>query len=606
MPPADPHAKDYNHFLEDRLRDNVLALFGALPVPERTAVLQAFEWVDLPGGAFLCRQGDVGDSLYVLISGRLKVMENAETDAMQTLAEIPQGETVGEMSLITGEPRVAHVLAMRDCVLARLSKSRFEQLSGTYPHLMQTLSRKVIQRLRDTQVNKKVRRKVTNICLLPISPGLPVTNFAMELMSSLKAYGSGIFLDSHLVDGWLGQQGHAQTPRDNSKLYRALTSWLEEREHEYRFVVYAPDLSDTEWTRRCLRQADEILLLADPESPPDLHAFEKMFLHGPLRMAAADQVLVFWHPEGTERPHDTRAWTSKRMVRTHHHIRKDNRPDMDRLARMISGHAIGLVLSGGAAKGFAHIGAYRAMESLGIPVDVVGGTSIGAVMGALIARGWDSQMLREQCREVFKKSPTRDFNFFPRVSIFKGKTLEALLHAHFEGHTLEDCWLNYYCISCNLSKTQPVVHDHGPLEQVLRASISIPGIFPPALLNGDLHVDGGVFNNLPVDVMSKKGVGTIISVDLQAGQQPQASRAPSTTLPGLVYVVMESTMLSGRVLGMHYRKAIDVYINPPLRGFSLVDWHKFDQIEAIGYRAALQVLQEKSSLFVNHFDANLF
>lgn len=601
MPPSDPHSKDYIHFLEDRLRDNVLALFGALPVPELGAVLAAFDWIDLPGGAFLCRQGDVGDSLYVLISGRLKVLEDADTAALVTLAEIPQGETVGEMSLITGEPRVAHVLAMRDCVLARLSKSRFEQLAGTYPHLMQTLSRKVIQRLRDTQINKKVRRKVTNICLLPVSPGLPVAEFAMDLIGSLKAFGSGIFLDSHLVDGWLGRQGYAQTGRDNSRLYRALTSWLEEREHEYRFVVYAPDTTDTEWTRRCLRQADEILLLADPQASPELHRFEQTFLHGPLRMAAADQVLVFWHPESTRRPEGTMAWTSRRQVRSHHHIRAGSRSDMDRLARMISGNAIGLVLSGGAAKGFAHIGAFRAMETLGIPVDVVGGTSIGAVMGALIARGWDSQTLRDQCREVFKRSPTRDFNFFPRVSIFKGKTLESLLNAHFEGYTLEDCWLNFYCMSCNLSKTQPVIHDHGPLEQVLRASISIPGVFPPALLNGDLHVDGGVFNNLPVDVMSKKGVGTIISVDLQAGQQRDAPRESDTPMPGLVYVVMESTMLSGRVMGMDYRKAIDVYINPPLRGYSLVDWHKFDQIEAVGYHAAMQVLEEKGQHLRNHF-----
>lgn len=598
----DPFYKDYTHYLDDRLAEYVSRLFGQLPPKELLDILASFEWIDLPGGAFLCRQGDEGESMYALISGRLKVLENRENGLMAPIAEIPCGETVGEMSLVTGEPRIANVLAMRDCVLARMSKQRFESLGRKHPHLLLQITRKIIQRLRDTQANQRVRRKVTNICLLPISPGIDATAFALEFVPRLKRYGSTIFLDSTLVDAWMNQKGLAQVPREHSTAYRSLTSWLEEKESEHRFVVYCPDQEDSEWTRRCLRQADEILLIGDPAASPDLHPIEQRFLHGPMRTAIAEQSLLLWHPENTERPKGTLPWLNRRELRLHHHIRKHNTADLDRLSRIVSGNAVGLVLSGGAAKGFAHIGAFRAIEDLGIPVDFVGGTSIGAVMGALIARGWSGSKMRERSREVFKKSPTRDFNFIPKVSIFKGKMLESLLAESFDGYTIEDSWLSFYCVSCNLTKTNPTIHWQGDLPQVLRASISIPGIFPPAVMNDDLHVDGGVFNNLPVDVMSKLGVGTLIAVDLQTYRRfeetdPESDRRRK--LPSLLFVVMESTMMSGRIMGQEYRKAVDVYVNPPLKHFSLIDWHKFDQIEEIGYRSTYAILREKAPAIRN-------
>jgi len=594
----DPFYKDYTHFLDERLGNYVQRLFGLLESPEQADIVATFEWIDLPGGAYLCRQGDEGDSMYVLISGRLKVLENRPNGKLDAIAEIPCGETVGEMSLITGEPRNAHVLAMRDCVLARISKQRFELLGERHPHLLLQITRKIIQRLRDTQTNHRVHRRVTNICLMPISASIDGTAFAMEFLPRLKRIGTAIFLDSPLVDAWLNQKGLSQAPRDHSHEYRRLTSWLEEKEGEHRFVVYCPDATDTEWTRRCLRQADEIVLLADPDASPELHPMEKQFLHGSLRTAIAEQSLVLWHPAGTVRPVGTLPWLENRELRFHHHLRKGYEPDLDRLARIISGKAVGLVLSGGAAKGFAHIGAYRALEAAGIPVDMVGGTSIGAVMGALIARGWKADFMRIRCREVFKKSPTRDFNLVPRVSIFKGKTLEALLAESFDGYRIEDTWLSFFCVSCNLTKIHPTVHWRGDLTRTLRASISIPGIFPPAEIEDDLHVDGGVFNNFPVDIMSKLGVGTLIAIDLQnyrRFEEPVLDADRRRKMPSLLFVVMEATMLSGRIMGFEYRKSIDVYINPPLSEFSLVDWHKFDQIEEVGFQYAQTILADKAA-----------
>lgn len=213
-------------------------------------------------------------------------------------------------------------------------------------------------------------------------------------------------------------------------------------------------------------------------------------------------------------------------------------------------------------------------------------------MGALVARGWDGETMRARCREVFKKSPT-DLNLVPRVSIFKGRKLDSMLQEHFGKLKIEDCWLNFFCVSCNLTRNLPHIHRKGSLCTALRASISIPGVFPPAEFENELYVDGGVFDNMPVEEMSRLGAGTIIAVDLQMHRQEDISDTDvyrKRKLPNLLFVVMESSMLSGRYHAQEHRKMVDYYFNPPLQSVSLIDWAKFDLIEQTGYLHAKKVL----------------
>ncbi len=579
-------------FFENRLRQALELLFGPLDDDTFTGIQTFFEWVDLHGGACLFRQGDEGDSMYVLASGRLRVLRRFDHGYSDAFAEIAAGQTVGEMALITGEPRNADIIAMRDSVLARISKADFERLTLVFPQALLHISRSIIERLREPTTGRH-KKNITNLCLLPISASLDAAGFSSQLREALSMHGSVTCIDSVRVDAELGVPGIAQCTRGESTQHRRLTSWLEELESNYRFVLYLPDPVDSEWTHRCLRQADEVLLIGESGQSPDLHPLEIRYLQGRERLSSAGQTLALLHSPATNVPSGTAAWLEHRALNFHHHLRRGNTADFARLARFISGKAVGLVLSGGAAKGFAHIGIFRALEEAGIAVDLVGGTSMGAIMGALIARGWDGETIRTSCREVFKKSPTGDFNLVPRVSIFKGKRLESLLQEHFGDLRIEDCLLNFFCVSCNLTRNIPHIHHSGALSAALRASISIPGVFPPAEFENDLYVDGGVFDNMPVDEMNRLGAGTIIAVDLQTHREEATGETDvyrKRKLPNLLFVVMESAMLSGRYHAQEHKKSVDYYFNPPLRGVSLIDWNKFDVIENIGYEHAREVL----------------
>ncbi|MFN4255328.1 MAG: patatin-like phospholipase family protein [Saprospiraceae bacterium] len=585
-------------FLEKRLQQVVFRLFGEMDASTYAGVRPFFKWLDLPGGDYLFRQGSEGKGMYILASGRLKVLLNTD-EGREAVAEIPACETVGEMALITGEARTADVLAMRDCVLARLEKADFEALVQQYPKALLNISKTIIERLQGRHQRKRRRKTITNICVLPISDGLDAQDFAERLCVALGKFGSVLLLGSGTVNQLLGKPDIAQASPQSGEDYRQLSSWLEEREAKNRFVVYLPDAGDSEWTRRCIRHADEVLLLGDGQASPAPHPLEQRFLLGQNRLTLAGQTLVLLHPPDQFLPQNTRTWLAVRDLAFHHHIRRQHEPDMARLARFLSGNAVGLVLSGGAARGAAHVGVFRALEEAGIPVDVVGGTSIGAIMGAVMCMGWSAEVIRQKVRTGFLQNPTSDFNLLPRVSIFKGKKLDRLLQEYFGNIRVEDLWLSYYCLSCNLSKTNPHVHRSGHLEQAIRASISIPGVFPPAELNDELYVDGGVFDNMPVDVMNKLGIGSIIAVDLQNYHRPDPAEAEARKkstrrkLPNLLHVVMEASMLSGRYLTQEHRKDVDIYINPPMRNFGLMDWQKFDRIEEAGYQHAKEVLQNE-------------
>lgn len=584
-------------FFETRLREALEALFGPLDDNTFSGIQTFFEWVDLHGGNCLFRQGDPGDSMYVLASGRLRVLRRQVNGHGPSISEIAAGETVGETALITGEPRNSDIIAMRDSVLARISMEDFKRLTSIYPQALFQISRSIIGRLKEEPLISRQKKHLINICVLPVSDSAATAGFIDQLYDALSLHGQVACIDSQYVEQELDTPGIAQCSRSESVQHRRLASWLEQQESLNRFVLYVPDPSDSEWTFRCIRQADEVLLVGDASAPAHLHFLEIRYLHGRNQLSVAGQTLALLHPPGTKAPVGTAAWLEHRNLNFHHHLRQENPADFARLARFLSGNAVGLVLSGGAAKGFAHIGVFRALEEAGISVDMVGGTSIGGIMGALVACGWDGETMRNRCREVFKKSPT-DFNLVPRVSIFKGRKLESLLQENFGKLQIEDCWLNFFCVSCNLTRNIPYFHRKGSLANALRASISIPGVFPPAEIENELYVDGGVFDNMPVDEMSRLGAGTIIAVDLQMHRQNDASDTDvyrKRKLPNLLFVVMESSMLSGRYHAQAYKKLVDYYFNPPLQAISLIDWNKFDQIEHIGYVHAREVLSRMAS-----------
>jgi len=549
--------------------------------------------------------------LYILISGRLQATQKNEHGTEIVLGEIGRGEMVGEIGLFTGEKRTATIRALRHSVVVRISKSAFEGIVKHYPQLTTALVKQVINWMRRGEEERRNKFRLVNVAVVPISQGVDAIGFGRRLTLHLAASCDHCFVSAESVDEALNEPGIANAPRSDFSRENRLSDLLDSSEAEYDHLFLIADPAPTAWTERCIRRADEVILLGDAHAKPELSSIEERFLIGKNRITAASQFLVLEHHPATRRPEKTMDWLRLRPgLRRHYHLRKGDVSSLASLARIISGTSVGLVLSGGGAKGMAHLGVCRALVECGIPIDQVGGTSIGAVIGAGLARGMTIDDVREMYRLHFLSNPTprSDYNVIPLISILKGRKIDRLLIQEYGDLQLEDTWLPFFCVSTDLTNHRAEIHQRGRLWRALRASMSLPGILPPVADGDRLLVDGGVINNFPVDIMAGLGVGRIAGVEFDTDKIYDYDRAqiPATwailrdrlrdrhdrkyRLPSLMSTVVEATLLNSNRRTRAWRESVDFYFNPPVQDFSMLNWRAFDKLEEIGYEYGMKVL----------------
>ena len=598
----------------DALRLALPRLFGNLDETTFAAIRPhlVWEWVERSSGEILFHEGDPSDALYVLISGRLQASVLCPPGAPEVVGEIGRGESVGEMGVFTGEARRATVTALRDSVLARIELAAFQEILKAFPGLALNLNRVIIERLQRRNSSQKPIRNVTNLALLSVSENLDPSALLGQLLAQLQTQQQTVLrLTSELIDQAAGRVGAAQATDAEPEAHRWLVGYLDELEARYSLVFYEADPTPTAWTRRCLRQADEVLLVAMATASPALSPAERTCLSGAQSLTRVRQTLVLLHPADAEWASGTPQFLALRPgVNRHYHVRAGHEKDVARLARFLSGRAVGLVLAGGGARGLAHIGVLRALDEAGVPIDTIGGTSIGSVLAACYACDWGWQRVFQENRREFLSNPTSDFNFIPLVSLLAGRKLDRILAASFAEHHIEEMWLPFFCVSSNYTQAREVVHTHGNLKRALLASMAIPGVFPPIVSGNDLLVDGGVFNNMPVDIMARTGAHTIMAVDLRPEDKQHREltfdQVPSTWtllldrlkplaqrryhLPSLINILMAANTLNSDQKMTQVLADVDLLFHPDVSGFGLVEWKSYDVLVEQGYRHAQEVL----------------
>jgi len=586
------------------LRRALSRLFGDLSDEFLLENEGSFELVSLKGGERLFSQGDPGDSMYVVMSGRLRVLQQTEKEGTRVLAEIPRGESVGEMALITGEVRSAGIDAIRDSILVRLSRASFEKLVRSHPDLLLNLSRLVVTRLNRTMRGRGQNFRVRSIAVVFSGERLSRKDFLRKLTGALGAHGPVLHLGRERAESLSGIRAGSDGP----EVDRYIASWLEGQEARHRFVVYETEAEDSPWTRRCIRQADRILVVAAASDDPAPRGFETTLLESNGFPGKPVRELVLVHPGDGGTPAGTARWLVPRGSPQHHHVRLDRDGDMERLARFLAGRAVGLVLSGGGAKAFAHIGVLKALLEASIPLDIVGGTSMGAILAAGVAAGWDFETYLENYRRAFSRgNPMGDYNLLPLVSFVRGKRMETLLCESFGGN-IEDLWIPCFCVSSNLTKGSVETHVHGSLWKALRASGSLAGVLPPAVCGDDLHVDGGTLDNLPVTAARELGAGVVIASDLDLDKRYRLeydtvpsnwelikdryiTRGRRLKVPGMVSMVFQATFLGNRERRTRALEDSDLCFLSPVRKVRFLDWHAFEEAVEIGYRHARERLE---------------
>jgi lysophospholipid hydrolase len=593
-------------------------LLGERDAAQLAALLAEVKCLELKRGEVLVREGEDADRMFVVISGRLRIVARDAEGTETVIDEIGRGDTVGERSLLSGDARSATVYALRDSAVGVITRPVFENLKCQYPEVMTRLTRIALHRVqrRSATPNAYHAADAVGFAVLPVGVprgAVPLAAFAKRLASALSASGSTtLHLSSARLDRLLGTPGLAEVDALHPS-EPMLAAWLQRQEQNHNYVIYEADDTWSPWTERCLRMADRVLLVGLGASAPQRTELDEQ-LAG--RSDSTTSELVLLQPDHASRPAGTAAWLARYAAAGHHHIRLGRTADFDSFVRRVTGRGLGLVLGGGGARGFAHIGVLRALAECGVAVDLVGGTSMGAILSATFAMGLSYQDTMKWARQL--ASPLQLFDpTVPVVSFFASGKVTRVLRRIYGDTQIEDLWMPYFCVSSNLTHAVATVHRRGSLWQAVRASMAIPGVFSPMLAEGDLLVDGCVLNNLPIDVMQRLNHdGPIIAVNVFpdvdllrdyrfgpsiSGCQALVSKLnPLRRRDGGAPLIFESLVRVLALNDVHQAKVkrgfAEVYIRPPVEEYNILDFGAYAQIADIGYRSAMEALRDWKDL----------
>jgi len=609
-------------FQQNQTREALKKYFGDVGDAVLLGILKSMDCCHCDSGQVLFNQGEPGDAMYIITQGRLRLVSTDAEEGERILGEAGAGECVGEFALLAesgtpGSLRTATVYATRSTDLVLITRPVFENLMVQYPQALMALTRRIVRRA--LSIGKPTASQKANlvVSMLPIQAGFELGDFADQLSEALSGLGPTLSLNAERFEDTYGKSGASALPL-NHPLSPVINAWLDEKEREHLYTIYeaVPAIETSghlsTWARRCVEDADLILLVGDANSSPLPTEVEKAMQE---TRTCARVELVLLHENGCALPTGTANWLTPRSagalpVRAHHHIRSGNPADFRRLARRLAGKAVGIAFAGGAARGWAHIGALRALEETGIEVDWVAGASMGSIIAAGCALDWSSKEFNALAARFSDPKKLLDYTF-PYASFTATKYISSLLKELFKDD-IEDTWKPFFCISTNLTQTREIVHTHGELWKALRASMAFPGVFAPVLNEeGCVLMDGGAVNNLPVDRMREMcPTGTVIGLDLVTSSSFseeyhfgyslsgwKALLGHIVPFPGKTTAPDLFKIMSGLVEGAcKYRlnevaQMADLLIRLPVQPFGLLEFERFPEISEAGYRAAQEQLK---------------
>jgi len=638
----------------------------------------ALEWVQVNAGQAIYHQHDESDAIYIVLNGRLRAIQESDDGKMKVIGEYGQGESIGELEVLTESTRSGTLHAIRDTELAKFPKTLFNSLAQEHPGITIKVSKIIASRMRALTENPMIeppsnesklavsRPKATStmnlrtVAIVPCTAGVPVVEFGNKLHTALNQIGiiNGVItLNQSSILNHLGR--HAFSRMGKLKL----SQYLADLEEKYGLVLYVADTSvKSPWTQTCISQADCIYLVGLADGSPSIGEYERFLL---TTKTTARKELVLLHAERYCPPGTTRAWLKNRswINGGHHHVQMSFRSapepvhaphkkfgnaikqrvqvlqaeihkytsrrvrqtplysaetrfkgDFHRLARRLCGKAVGLVLGGGGARGCAHVGVIRALEEAGLPIDIVGGTSIGAFIGAVYAQDADVVPMYGRVKKFAGRMGSM-WRFaldvtYPSASYTTGHEFNRGIFKTFGDSQIEDFWLDYYCNSTNISRSRSEIHTSGYVWRYIRASMSLAGLLPPMCDEGNMLLDGGYVDNLTVSHMKSLGADVVFAVDVGA-LDDDSPQAYGDSLSGIwaslnrwnpFSAYPNPPTLSEIQARLAYVSSVDAleraknipgcrYMRPPIEAYGTLEFAKFDEIYQVGYQFGKKYLE---------------
>lgn len=534
-------------------------------------------WLVLPGGWKLFEKGEKAKALYLVISGTLVVVETDSHGNETVLGFIRSGEPAGEMALIMGERRSASVYALRDTEVLRLSNLDFYRLFRKHASVGLGLSRLVLARLRERRRNERIAPPRV-FSLIASSPSVPIDTIAKDLAAALIQLNKKvILLTENDIDGLQD---------------------FEQKERDHHVVLLATHIGDTPFYRFAARHSDRFLVFTRRDAYPSQPFPLTPGPNSPARRFRLVDLVCL--NEGNQSGASAAQWLeatgASRLFRWH------CPNDPPRLARVIAGESIGLVLSGGGARAYAHIGMIRALREAQIPIDFIGGTSMGAIIAAGVAQGWDNEAMVNNIRQAFVDSNPLGDHTIPVVALTKGKRIDERLDEFFGKVKIEDLDIPFYCVATEMVAGKARIFTTGSLKDALRATVALPGIVPPLVLGDEILVDGALMNNYPVDIMRQLHRGKVIGMDVArqgmlntedfidppAFSEWVVRNRFSSAPPIASLLIRAATLSSDR---QSSTVTADLSITPELGNVEIRDWKNFDDVIEAGYQATVEALK---------------
>jgi predicted acylesterase/phospholipase RssA len=549
--------------------------------------------VAINGGDYLMRQGEPADCLYILAHGRLIVSVKTPHEADHKIGEIGVGDIVGEMALLTDLPRSATVRAVRDCQLVKIDRPLFKSIIQNHTQAAMGVVSECVKRLLPHFTEKK--HGVKTLCILPCDAMVDMVKFASTLCDAFKKYINIKILharDPELIE---------KRKQDSSALY----TWLADLETKHDLLVYIADHALNDFTKLALSQSDKLIRVTSPKAELNQELVNYV---NQSKTILADKYLVVVHPPETKMPSGTAKLLAALPSTQHFHVAQPD--DYQRVARYMLGRSVSVVFSGGGLRGIAHQGLITAFYERNLPIDLASGTSFGSLPAVFCGLKITPDEMLEVWKSIVEKIKKVVDVTLPLAAISKGEVLYDLLTQVVPPSIMmEDLWIPCFSVSTNISTFTPKMHTRGPAWEAIRASLSIPGIFPPVIDGDDVLVDGASMNNLPVDLMATMNNQGTIMASIASGKPAHIHYAGYDqslsgwrmiselfhhSVPAIVPSIVE-TMLTASLAAstLHQERmatTADYTFDLGVDHYKLLDIVHWMQIRETGYQTALKLI----------------
>lgn len=516
--------------------------------------------------------------MYVVRAGRLEVIEPASG---LLLGQLGRGDAVGELALLTGSSRAASVRASRASDLLAIGRAEFEDLLRSSAALSLALTRVLGEQLRASRSRAPTTRpRPATVALVALDERVPMTELGGQLAVELSRQLSLAVLNGTEVTG----------PASGTVPASVFAPLLDQAEARHDLVLLtagsliAPDV----WTEFCLQQADRILAVTggDPAPPAlakrhELRGCDLVLYDTPRASPAVEAITAQLDP-----------------IESHVLRQGQLGDDLARTARRLSGRSVGIVLSGGGARAFSHIGVIEELNAAGVAIDRVAGVSMGAFIGALLAMELDADEIDALCFEEWvARRPLNDYTI-PRHALIRGERFRAMLHRTFGTLSVEELPRAFTCSCTELRSGRLVTARHGPLWEAVGFSMCLPIVAPPQVRGRQIFTDGSLIDNLPVEEMAQLGEGPIIAVDVKpsAEQSVDGGRPRHDTrtarIPSLGETLTRVLLLGSAKTSEAARQHADLVIKPRVEGIGLLEFHQIDVARDAGRAAARAALEQ--------------